>query len=197
MRTNYVLIDYENVQPALEELSVLDAEHFKIIVFLGSKQTKMLVKVALALQPMGDRARYIQISGNGRNALDFHIAYYIGQLAAADKTIYFHIISKDKGFDPLIQHLKDNKVSALRSIEIDDIPLVKAAKAKTSEEKLAVIIESLQLRRAPKPKTVKTLSSTINSIFPKQLPEKELAIMIKGLQVRNYVKVEGTKVIYP
>lgn len=36
LRTNYVLIDYENVQP--EALSVLDAEHFKVIVFVGAQE---------------------------------------------------------------------------------------------------------------------------------------------------------------
>lgn len=33
LRSNYVLIDFENVQP--EALSMVDQEHFKIIVFVG------------------------------------------------------------------------------------------------------------------------------------------------------------------
>ncbi|RLQ22607.1 hypothetical protein DWB85_06380 [Seongchinamella sediminis] len=28
----------------------------------------------------GDQARYVQIGGNGPNALDFHIAFYAGQI---------------------------------------------------------------------------------------------------------------------
>jgi len=51
---------------------------------------------------MGERAEYVRISGNGSNALDFHIAFYIGQLAAHEPDAYFHIISKVTGFDPLI-----------------------------------------------------------------------------------------------
>jgi hypothetical protein len=52
------------------------------------------------MQALGAKAQYVKISGNGSNALDFHIAFYIGHLGAVDPTAYFHIISKDAGFDP-------------------------------------------------------------------------------------------------
>ena len=128
MRTNYVLIDYENVQP--EGLSILDIEHFKVIVFVGASQTKLSFETASALQRMGSKAEYIKIAGSGSNALDFHIAFYIGQLATQDPTAYFHIISKDTGFDPLIQHLKTKKIFAARSRDVSEIPLVKVANTK-------------------------------------------------------------------
>lgn len=194
MRTNYVLIDYENVQP--DAFSALDGEHFKVIVFIGANQTKVNFEAAAALQRMGSKAEYIKIAGNGSNALDFHIAYHIGRLATQDPTAYFHIISKDKGFDPLIQHLKSEKVSAARSSNISAIPLVKISNTKSPEEKIAIIVANLQQRGASKPRTLKTLSSTINSIFLKQLPEKELAALLKELQVKCYIALDGTKVSY-
>ena len=194
MRTNYVLIDYENVQP--EILSHLDAEHFKVIVFVGASQTKVTFDSANALQRMGSKAEYIKISGNGSNALDFHIAFYIGQLATQDPTAYFHIISKDTGFDPLIQHLKTMKVFAARSRDVSDIPLVKVANTKSPAEKLTVIVANLRQRGTSKPRAVKTLASTISSIFQKQLSEKELSELIDDLQKKGIVTVNGTKVSY-
>jgi hypothetical protein len=194
LRTNYVLIDYENVQP--EALSVLDAEHFKVLVFVGASQVKLTFEAAAALQRMGNKAEYIKISGNGSNALDFHIAFYIGQLAASDPTAYFHIISKDTGFDPLIQHLKSKKLFAARSRDVSEIPLVKVANTKTPTEKIAVIVANLQQRGASKPRTVKTLLSTVSSIFQKQISEQELAELLKDLQAKSYVIVNGTKVSY-
>jgi PIN domain len=194
LRTNYVLIDYENVQP--EALSVLEAEHFKVLVFVGASQVKLTFEAAAALQRMGNKAEYIKISGNGSNALDFHIAFYIGQLAASDPTAYFHIISKDTGFDPLIQHLKSKKLFAARSRDVSEIPLVKVANTKTPIEKIAVIVANLQQRGASKPRTVKTLLSTVSSIFQKQLSELELAELLKDLQAKSYVIVNGTKVSY-
>ncbi len=194
LKTNYVLIDYENVQP--DAMAVLDKEHFKVIVFVGASQSKVTYDVASTLQRMGDRAEYVKISGNGANALDFHIAYYIGLLAAKEPEAYFHIVSKDAGFDPLIQHLKTRKVLCCRSRDVTDIPLVKAANSKSPEEKLAVIIADLKRRGASKPRTVKTLSSTINSLFQKQLPEPELAGLLTDLQRQGVVAVNATKVSY-
>ena len=194
MRTNYVLIDYENVQP--ESLSVLDAEQFKVFVFVGANQTKLTFEVAMALQRMGSKAEYIKISGTGSNALDFHIAFYIGQIAASDPTAYFHIISKDSGFDPLIQHLKTKKLFAMRSRDVSEIPLVKAAHAKDPSEKFTIVVANLQQRGTSKPRTVKTLLSTMNSIFLKQLGEQELDALLKELQAKGLVTVTDTKVTY-
>lgn len=194
MKTNYVLIDYENVQP--EAMAVLGQEHFKVIVFVGASQTKVTYEVASVLQKFGDRAEYIKISGNGSNALDFHIAYYIGQLASKDPEAYFHIVSKDTGFDPLIQYLKTNKILACRSKDVTEIPLVKAANTKSPADKLVVIIGDLQRRGSAKPRTVKTLSSTINSIFQKQVSDQEVASLLDLLVKQGVVTVNGTKVSY-
>ena len=57
LRKNYVLIDYENVQPSY--MAALDADHFHVLVFVGASQTKVTYEVASALQEMGDRAEYI------------------------------------------------------------------------------------------------------------------------------------------
>lgn len=194
MKTNYVLIDYENVQP--EAMAVLEKEHFKVIVFVGANQAKVTFEIASVLQRMGDKAEYVKITGNGSNALDFHIAFYIGQLAAQEPGAYFHIVSKDTGFDPLIQHLKSKKILACRSKAVIDIPIVKAANSKSPSEKLSVIIGDLQRRGTSKPRTVKTLSSTINSLFQKQLPDQELDSLLNELQKQGVVTVTDTKVSY-
>lgn len=194
MRTNYVLIDYENVQP--EALVVLDKDHFKVIVFVGANQPKISFEVASVLQHMGERAEYIKISGNGPNALDFHIAFYIGQIAAHSPDAFFHIVSKDKGFDPLITHLKSKKILSCRSCDVADIPIVKAANSKSPTEKINVIVNDLRKRGPSKPRAVKTLGSTISSLFQKQLSEQELQALLAELQKHGLVVINGTKVSY-
>lgn len=194
MRKNYVFIDYENVQP--ERLSALDQDHFKVMVFVGASQTRLAFESAAALQRMGSKAEYIKISGNGSNALDFHIAFYIGHLAAQDPTAYFHIVSKDAGFDPLVQHLKARKIFAARSNDVADIPLVKAATTKSPQDRLDLVVARLQQLAASKPRTLKALSSTIGSLFQKQLAEEEVASMVSELQSRSLIAVAGTKVSY-
>jgi len=171
-------------------------EHFKLFVFIGASQTKLPFEVAATLQRMGPRAEYIKISGNGPNALDFHIAYYIGQLVASDPTAFFHIISKDAGFDPLIQHLKSKNIFAGRVKTIGDIPMIKASTAKSPAERLEVALARLGQNKAARPRTVKALSSTIASLFQKQLSEEEISEVIQGLASKGYVTVDGTKVTY-
>ena len=194
MRINYVLIDLENVQPA--SLAGLDAEFFKVLIFVGASQTKIPFELASVAQRLGERAAYIKIAANGSNALDFHIAYYIGRLAQQDPTAYCHIISKDTGFDPLIQHLKSQKIGATRSKDISEIPLLKAANSKTLQEKTAVVIANLKQRGASRPRTVKTLSSTILSLFQKQLPGEELTLLLAELQSSGAITISENKVSY-
>ncbi len=194
LKTNYVLIDYENVQP--EAMAVLNQDHFKILVFVGASQAKVTFEVASALQRMGTRAEYIKITGNGSNALDFHIAFYIGVLAGIEPSAYFHIVSKDTGFDPLIQHLKTKKILASRSKDVTEIPIVKAACSKSPAERLEVIIADLQRRGASKPRTLKTLTSTINSIFQKALSEHDVEALLAALQKQGVLTVTENKVAY-
>lgn len=194
MKSNFVLIDYENVQP--EAMSALVEEHFNVIVFVGANQAKVSFEVASALQQLGDRAQYIKISGNGSNALDFHIAFYIGELASRHPNAFFHIVSKDTGFDPLIQHLKTRKILAGRSKSVVDIPIVKAASSKSPSERIEIVVADLKRRGAAKPRTVKTLSSTIQAIFQKQLSDDEVTGLVSGLNKKGVVKISGTKVAY-
>ena len=79
MRTNFVLVDYENVQP--KDIGLLQGGPFKVKVFLGPKQSKVSVALDEALQPLGGNAEYVLLETAGNNAVDFHIAYYIGILS--------------------------------------------------------------------------------------------------------------------
>ena len=105
MRINFVLIDSENVKP--EYIEKLKHDHFRVVVFVGANLKRLDFPIVNAVQSLGSNGSYVQISNHGPNALDFHIVYYIGRLSAAYPDAYFHIISRDRGFDPLIQHLKN------------------------------------------------------------------------------------------
>lgn len=194
MRTNYVLVDFENVRP--ESLEQVADEQFRVFVFVGASQMKLPFEFVASLQRLGLRAEYIKISGNGPNAMDFHIAYYIGRLAAFDSNGYFHIVSKDRGFDPLIQHLKSQKILAGRVNAISQIPLIKLANTISPAERLESCLARLQQLKTSKPRTVKTLSSTIASVFQKLLSDDEVAIVIQELINRGYIEITGTKVSY-
>jgi hypothetical protein len=112
LSTEFVLIDFENVQP--KSLGLYKPGMCKIKLFLGQSQSKLPVELSLILQPFGSDVDYIRINGNGPNAVDFHIAFYIGQLAQAHPDARFTIVSKDTGFDPLVRHLATRKIPCKR-----------------------------------------------------------------------------------
>lgn len=74
MKTNYVLIDYENVQP--EAMAGLCEDHFKVLVFVEKINQRSRSRSPPPFSNVGDRAEYVKITGNGKMPLDFHIAYY-------------------------------------------------------------------------------------------------------------------------
>lgn len=214
MKTNYILIDYENVQA--KSLTLLKSEQFQVRIFLGPGNTKLPVELVLAMHELEARADYVMLETSGTNALDFHIAYYLGVLAANDSTGCFHIISKDTGFDPLIKHMQARKISVTRSISIEQIPCLtpspingKSAKgnaaaidqnnssAKISiDESIKIIVEDLIKRKTSKPGTPKTLMSTIHAKCGKATLAADIEAVYKGLMSRGYIKVNGAKITY-
>lgn len=194
MEVNYVLIDFENVQP--KNLEVLSKHPFQILVFVGANQAKVSFDLASAMQNLGSSARYIKISGNGSNALDFHIAYYIGELATLNPKAYFHIISKDKGFDPLVEHLRTRKFRVQRFGNLAEIPVLRVSNDTSDDEKISAIVANLISRGQSRPRKLKTLQNTINTLFTTKLDNKELQKVIKKLQQKKYIQIEDGNVTY-
>lgn len=194
MHTNYVLIDFENVQP--RNLEILSSHSFKVFVFVGARQAKIPYELATAMQRLGENAQYVKIGGQGKNALDFHLAFYVGELVAKDPDAYFHVISKDTGFDPLIKHLKARKVRILREKDLAEIPVLRMSTATSDDDKIAAIVKNLAVRGHSRPRKVKTLANTINSLFTKKLEEEELMSLITELQNKHYIVVTEGNVSY-
>ncbi|WP_350446473.1 PIN domain-containing protein [Pseudomonas solani] len=213
MRTNYVLIDYENVQ--VKSLELLQEEHFRARVFLGPNNTKLPVDLVLAMQRFGSRAEYVQLETPGLNALDFHLAFYMGQLTVEDSVAFYHVISRDKGFDPLIRHLKGKGILAARSESIEEMPcfnppaaaipaptklepvrLVVAEGKTIDDSTLKLVVADLVARKAARPRTIRTLLNTIHSKVGKATDISEVEGIYKALRQRGYVKEAGDKVSY-
>lgn len=169
---------------------------FKVILFIGASQTKIPVELVMSMQELGHNAEYVRIEGNGKNALDFHITFYLGVLFDKDPAGYFHIISKDSGFDILIKHLKDKNVAIQRHNQIADIHSVKIPMSTTLDDKIQIIVDYLIKRGNAKPRKVETLSNTISSLFSRSLSEDELEELINSLVQRNLINIEEMKVHY-
>jgi hypothetical protein len=109
---SHVFVDFENVHDV--DLTIVGAKNVRLTILIGSRQTKLEVGlVEKLLQHSGD-VELIRLKSSGANALDFTLAYYLGRAVLADPTGHFHIISKDTGFDPLIQHLGSRNIRVQR-----------------------------------------------------------------------------------
>lgn len=194
MRKNVVLIDFESVQP--DSIDVLNHEHFHVLLFCGANQSKVSFEIASTLQKLGPRAEYIKIAGVGPNALDFHIAYYIGRLAAEDPSAFFHVVSRDKGFDPLIQHLKSQRVLSIRSESIADIPIVKSGGKKPPIERAEIFIAKLKEPKVTRPRTEKTMARAIRAHFQPSVDDAEAVQILKAMMATGFISIQAGKVIY-
>ena len=216
MATNYVLVDFENVQPA--SLAALANGPFRVKVFVGAAQAKGRISFELShsMQLLGANAEYVKIARSGPNAVDMHIAYYVGRLLEKEPNATIHIISRDSDFDPLIEYLHAKGSVCKRVKSIGEIPKQALARppvpaAKTAKhtphvpsprrphaEKLAPIIKHLH-SLSGKPATSKKLAQTIASYFKQhggELADKTVTLLIDELVRLKYVSQIGGKVSY-
>lgn len=194
MKTKYVLIDFENVQP--KDLAGLKGHPCKVLVFVGAKQAKVPIELAASLQAMGDGGSYVQISGNGKNALDFHIAFYLGQFAERDPAGDYVVVSKDTGFDPLIAHLRSNGLSARRVPSFKGVTAPTRNGSNATPDKLAMIVANLKRRRGALPRRHSTLANTIDTLFGKRLETAQIGSLIAALETRGEIELNDGRVSY-
>jgi len=98
----WAFVDYENTG----SLDGIDYKLYqRILVFCGPKNSK--IKLGNAEFSEFISIEIIKLKTTGADNLDFHIAYYLGkysQIVCQD--IEFHVISKDNGFNGLVNHIK-------------------------------------------------------------------------------------------
>lgn len=198
MATNHVLIDYENVQPknlaALKDVSKGHA--FKVYVFVGANQSRIPRELVFEMQTLGRNAQYVEITGSGKNAADFHIAFYLGALAEPGSEDEFHIVSRDTGFDPLIRHLQAKKIKAARRRDLFEIPWLQSSETESLGEKIDQVTRNFDLRGHSRPRKVRTLKASIRSLFGDNVTDDELEALVQGLKERKYIAIQGEAIKY-
>jgi len=68
--------------------------------------------------------------------------------------------------------------------------------ATSDDEKVAAIVKNLAGRGHSKPRKLKTLANTINTLFTKKLEEAELMSLINELQKEGHIVVSEGNVSY-
>jgi hypothetical protein len=193
MKTNFVLVDYENVHP--KDLALLPRTNVRLKIFRGPTLKKYPVELVEAVQPFGENAEYVATSKPGPNALDFHVAFYIGRLSHEHPGAFFHIISKDQGFDALLPHLKAQGIYCLRHESIAAIPLVKYATETPSQ--LAVRFAEKLAAGSTRPSTPTKLRAVIKTAFANCVDDTKADAIATELERMGAVRDADGRVKYP
>jgi len=220
MSTPYVLVDFENVQP---DLSQLAGSPYKVKIFFGAKQQESRVPFKLldAVMALGGNAEAIKITRSGSNAVDMHIAWYIGGLLEREPHARIHIVSGDSDFDPLLEFLTARGVDCRRSKTLADLAVRKPARAAAAaprvvapraaakpkapvppkspvSDKLPAVLKHLRSMK-DKPTTRAKLAKWIDTHFRQHggaQNAKEIERTIDDLVQLKFVTQNGTKVTY-
>jgi len=118
-------------------------------------------------------------------------------LSAENPDACFHIISKDKGFDPLIKHLGEQKIICSRSSSISEISRLETSKSVHPNQQAAIFYEKRIASNKARPARVTTLERAILSHFQKQLSPEDVAKVVEALKQAGQIVVSGKKVAYP
>jgi len=110
-KKHFVLIDLENVCPKVEKkLPSWVCVH----VVVGAKQDMVPVWCAERVAEGRDRGELVRVERDGPNALDFVLCGHLGGLVEKHPGARFTIVSKDKGYDPLVAYLTKKRVRVER-----------------------------------------------------------------------------------
>lgn len=189
-RINYILVDFENVQET--DLDRIANKPVKVTLLLGEQHKSLPVKLVKLIQKYPAQVRLVETGLNGKNALDFVLAYEIGVESEKDSKGYFHVLSRDKGFDALIRHLKDKGVLAARHTAFSEIPVLM-----NLAERVKLLASYFKANQANRPKKRKTLESQIQMVFGKTLSPGEVGDTVRGLFTENIITLsEKDEVAY-
>jgi hypothetical protein len=157
-------LDYENVQPTEVELRAMVPEATRVWVFHGPHQKQVEQRFA----SFGTGMTTVPISKTGKNALDFHLSFYMGYIASRNQQAKFVVVANDKGYEPMLEHAKVlgfavRQHGHARSAEpvVQKVvanaaprPAVPAAKKATEKKAPAKKAASKPIAKAPVPKKV-------------------------------------------
>ena len=191
MSETVLLVDYENVQEIdLTKVPVA----FDVRIFIGASQSRVPTELLTQALERGGPTKVVRIDGAASNALDFHIAFYLGEYFTERPRAKFVILSGDKGFDPLVRHLTGRKCDCRR---ISTLSQLDGHRVAAHEDKLKRVIELLSaVEKKARPRKRKTLAAHIGSFYQKKLPAPEVDALIDRLIHNRQISISGTALTY-
>jgi len=99
----HVLVDWENVQPKDTEILALVPDATDVWIFHGKAQKK----VDANQKAFSEHLTLVPISRSGKNALDFHLSFYMGYITSRNPDAHIVVIANDQGYGPMLEHANE------------------------------------------------------------------------------------------
>lgn len=189
MAEKVLLVDFENVQQV--DFSNID-KACNVSIYVGASQKNIPFELVDAAQPLGTKVEWVKIEGNGSNALDFHIAMQLGRILESATKPECIVLSKDKGFDPLIKFLNKaglvcKRINSL--LELSNTPV-----SDTNYLRVLDVLRKTPSRSLPRRR--KTLTQHISAMFQKKLPQSDIDKIIDILFANKKVSETNNIISY-
>ena len=165
----HVLLDYENVQPTQEQVRVLVPDARQVWVFHGPHQHDVEQRFA----SFGSDATAVPISRTGKNALDFHLSFYMGYIASKNPGSAMVVIANDKGYEPMLEHARAMGFVVRRLAHGEAKPAAKKAAAKKVAAKKTPAKKAAAKKAVAKPAPAK--QPVAKKVAAKAVPAKKVA----------------------
>ena len=191
MNPKLLLVDFENVHQV--DLAHLD-EHFNVIIFVGLVQKTIPIELVMSAQKLGSRVEWQRVEGNGSNALDFYIACHLGRVLEKSPTQHCIVLSKDKGFDPLLRHLNKNGLKCKRINSLLELEPESAAAEEPNYKRVLDQLGKTEKKLRPRKRT--TLSTYISFVFQNNIPQADVDRIIDIFFANKLISEANNRIIY-
>ena len=175
----HVLLDYENVQPSEDELRALVPDARQVWVFHGPHQHDIDQRFA----SFGEDVTAVPISKTGKNALDFHLSFYMGYIASKNSESAMVVVANDKGYEPMLEHARAMGFAVRRLAHGKAKPAAKKAAVKKAPAKKVAAKKTAAKKAAVAP-TAKKAAAKNAAPAKKAAPTKKVAAKMPALAVK-------------
>lgn len=186
-----LLVDYENVQQV--NLGLLDGS-FQVHIFIGANQKNIPLELVSKAQAFGSRLQWKKIEGNGSNALDFHIAMQLGRFLESSQKLECIVLSKDKGFDPLIRYLNKSGLTCKRLNSLMELDASSVSVNDPNYQRVMDLLRKIDKKNLPRRR--KTLMQHIAAMFQKSLSQAEVDRIIDILFANKKISETNNIISY-
>jgi hypothetical protein len=190
----FILIDFENTQKV--DIDLINTDDTEVIVFVGKSQSRIPFTLVQKLQSLGERVRWLKIAGDGKNNLDFHIAYELGRLREKyQHDLSLVVLSKDNGYDSLIRYIADSGIPARRIANLAELS-DNSRKLPKSKFTNGIVANLKKIDSQKRPRSRGTLKKHVESLLREKASDSELEEILEEMFINGTISESNNRLRY-